>query len=40
MKGLIIDCDYLIEVARYMPLPKPRPKLDLPIIFVELSVWE
>jgi hypothetical protein len=40
MRGLIIDCDYLIRVSDYMPLCKPRKKLDIPVISIEVPLWE
>lgn len=40
MKGYTIDCDYLIRVSDYMPLRRPRRKLTIPIISVEVPLWE
>ena len=47
MRGIIIDCDYIIRVSDYMekkvPLPRPRKRLltgdneFLPIITVEVE---
>jgi hypothetical protein len=44
MKGYIIDCDYIIQVKEYMPLPRPTRKLTdidgsiIPIIHVETEI--
>ena len=40
MRGLIIDCEYVIRVIDYMPLRKPRKKLNIPVISIEVPLWE
>ena len=40
MKGYTIDCKYVIRVIDYMPLRKPRKKLDIPVISIEVPLWE
>ena len=40
MKGYTIDCKYVIRVSEYMPLRKPRKKLDIPVISIEVPLWE
>ena len=40
MKGYTIDCKYVIRVSEYMLLRGPRRKIDIPLVIVEVPLWE